>query len=681
MSVDERLTSDSIENAQSSERSAKNRLVRSTLFRAHQEPKSNTIKNWAKNYSTGTSRKYERYSIPIKSQEHDPSCGPARSQSSSNTRKSLGNFLKSFANTLTIGTRVNRSISSSVTEDCDYSLTRPELMDEDLDIDYVRWKKRACCHQFSIPKLEQHFWTFYADNHANTIRITFMTFLAAPILGWISVDIIQNGVNEMFYNILCLRMIWCLVIVLFLFFFHIGKKHEKQLDALEINTMNNRGEGVVISTSSTCVGEMEVEPPVSWYERVGALTVSHTSYFVFAVSFVSCVISILISYLGNEPSHKPYIILFLVMHIFLGMGNNFCSFLCWITTLMFCIITFLLVESPYKTCGYVVGVSVILTVMGEFLEFSHRKLFYKRRELELQQFKNDLMLTTVVPPRIAIQLKRGEREAVSYNYEKPIWGASVLFCQICDFEQFSNDLPAAALVNYLNKVFTYMDRLSTKNKVYKVETVKEVYMAACGLPEPNVDHMNQIAHFALDIKEYLIDQPERLAINDKPDSKCSTLKIGIHCGTVIAGVIGKLCPRYRLFGDTVNVAARMETNSKKGMIQISERFRNKIDSSVFLTLDRGLIKIKGKDSMHTYFLTGRTTEEYSGESLTLLGSSGDEADKGISILELCFDKNKFDDECVNSTKKPRRRTQTEDSSKQTDLKRTLSDRKLVEPRH
>merc|ERR1719285_959769 len=154
-------------------------------------------------------------------------------------------------------------------------------------------------------------------------------------------------------------------------------------------------------------------------------------------------------------------------------------------------------------------------------------------------------------------------------------------------------------------VFTYMDRLSTKNEVYKVETVKEVYMAACGLPQPNRDHTNQIAHFALDIKEYLIDRPEKLAVNDKPDMESPTLKMGINCGTVIAGVIGKLCPRYRLFGDTVNVAARMETNSEKGKIQITKEFNTRINLDVFITVDRGLIEIKGKSSMYTYFLTGR----------------------------------------------------------------------------
>lgn len=307
---------------------------------------------------------------------------------------------------------------------------------------------------------------------------------------------------------------------------------------------------------------------------------------------------------------------------------------------MYCVINFLLREGAYRTCAYVVTVSCILSVMGEFLEFSYRKLFYKRSELELEQFKNDLMLSTVVPPRIALQLKRGEREAVSYTYEKPNWGASVLFCQMCDFEQLTNVLPASALVNYLNKVFTYMDKLSTQNHVYKVETVKEVYMAACGLPTPNANHMNQISHFALDIKEFLIDMPERLAINDSnPKIPSPTLKIGIHCGTVIAGVIGKLCPRYRLFGDTVNVAARMETNAEKGTIQITERFKKQIDSSVFSTVDRGFIKIKGKDAMRTYFLTGRNRNPNSGDSLKKLS---DTDDKGISILKFCFDNNKLD---------------------------------------
>lgn len=523
-----------------------------------------------------------------------------------------------------------------IKESSKYMLTRPDLMDDDLEIDYTRWKKRACCHQFSNPKLETYFWNFYMDYHTNTIRITFIAFIAFPILGWISIDSMQKGGSDEFYWILILRMVWCTVLLGFLIFFeigirHVGDFHEAQEEILyEVSFLKGQGVRSLKTTGTS----------TTWYKQLGALTVQYTCQFVFVVSLVSCFISLWISWIGKEPNHKPYIILFLVMHIFLGMGNNLCSFLCWVTTILYCVINFLLREGAYRTCAYVVTVSCILSVMGEFLEFSYRKLFYKRRELELEQFKNDLMLSTVVPPRIALQLKRGEREAVSYTYEEPNWGASVIFCQICDFEKLTNVLPASALVNYLNKVFTYMDKLSTQNNIYKVETVKEVYMAASGLPTPNANHMNQIAHFALDIKEFLIDMPERLALNDsKHNIPSPTLKIGIHCGTVIAGVIGKLCPRYRLFGDTVNVAARMETNSEKGKIQITERFKNRIDSTVFITVDRGFIKIKGKDSMRTYFLTGRNRNPNSGDSLKKIS---DPDDKGISILKFCFDNNKLD---------------------------------------
>jgi len=275
----------------------------------------------------------------------------------------------------------------------------------------------------------------------------------------------------------------------------------------------------------------------------------------------------------------------------------------------------------------------------------------------LEQYWNDLMLINVMPPRVALQLKRGEREAVTYEYKQPNWGASVLFCQICDFEELSNELSASALVNYLNKVFTNIDILCTRSKVYKVETVKEVYMAACGLPQPDANHMNQIAHFALDLKEVLIKNPKTLAIDDKPDMKSPTLKIGINCGTVIAGVIGKLCPRYRLFGDTVNVAARMETNSVKGKIQITEKFNSRIDQNAFITVKRGLVDIKGKNSMITYFLEGRKnrgapdlselTDEYNrlptgittSEHLSRLSVM---YNKGVSILDLCCKNNKLE---------------------------------------
>jgi len=94
--------------------------------------------------------------------------------------------------------------------------------------------------------------------------------------------------------------------------------------------------------------------------------------------------------------------------------------------------------------------------------------------------------------------------------------------------------------------------------------------------------------------------------------------IGINCGTVIAGVIGILCPRYRLFGDAVNVASRMESTCEKGKIQITETFKERIDENIFITEALGERKIKGKGLMHTYFLNARRdhTSSLSSEGVT-----------------------------------------------------------------
>jgi len=525
-------------------------------------------------------------------------------------------------------TTIDSIYASSMHSDEDgmpYPLQKPLLTDKDLEIDYEHWKKRTCCHQFSNENLEKHFWEFYMNNHTMTIRVVLITIFFFAIMGWMVVDYVElNEENlDVFWHLFYLRLLWSLIILVFLLFFQIGinwRKDPKDADLqMNVSRASNSGsflhnpvhyewketEEVVDGVDETLVSN---DRP-SWWSRMGELTVKYSFRSVFTVCFLISLISILISYIGNRPSHKPYIMWFILIHIFCGLGNKASSCLCWLTAIMFIIINVLLDhpkdDKPFKRCAYVVCISINLSVMGEFLEFSYRKLFYKRGELELEQYNNDVMLTNVVPPRIAYQLQRGEREAVSYDYKEPNWGASVLFCQICDFEELSNKLPASALVNYLNKVFTKIDRLSSRHKVYKVETVKEVYMAASGLPQPDADHMNQIAHFALDIKECLIDNPKSLTIDYQPEMEAPTLKIGINCGTVIAGVIGNLCPRYRLFGDTVNVAARMETNSLRGKIQITKEFNKRINSDIFITEERGTIEIKGKNKMFTFFLISR----------------------------------------------------------------------------
>jgi len=455
-----------------------------------------------------------------------------------------------------------------------------------------------------------HFWLFYKNNHSWTIQVV-LTTVCVVSFGAMVTD--YWALNEMsmdvYYNLLALRLVSTVIILVFLIFFSIGVSQsatptfsnpENRLTNFFSAGLSMRSENSFITSASS------QRSYLSWYSRLGAWTVKHSFWSVFTICSAISVSMILISIVGRSPSHKPYIMWYISVHIFFGLGNNTSSLICYTTTVIFCIFNVFIDDTyPFFKSIYVICVSFALSILGQFLEFSYRKLYFKRISLEFEHFKNDMMLINVLPRRVALQLKLGKREAVSYEWEEPNWGASVLFCQICDFEKLSNELPATGLVDYLNKVFTYIDIISTANEVYKVETVKEVYMAACGLPRPDAGHINQIAHFALDIKKTLIDNGKFLAIEGRSDLGSPTLKMGINCGTVIAGVIGKLCPRYRLFGDTVNVAARMETNSEKGKIQITEKFNSRIDKKIFTTKSRGMISIKGKDLMSTYFLTGR----------------------------------------------------------------------------
>jgi len=505
---------------------------------------------------------------------------------------------------------------------------RSSLIEGALGIDYDVWKKRTCCHKFSNEVLEKNFWIFYMESHMRNIQMVFTAFCIIPLILGTAMDYgVRKDSMSVFKDLLYVRVPLFLITIVFLIFFSIGICEKENLIGGSIPISNSPLELTIEHHSSFDSGLKSAN--FSWYSQVGALAVKYSFWSVFILCCLGSVCLFLVKIISGESWHKKFIIWFTMIHIFCGLGNMASSFLCWTNTLLFWVIDMAITNSEgggtFRNSAWVTSVCLTLTVFGGFLEFSHRKLFYKQSQLEWEIFKNHALLLNLVPHRVACQLIQGHREAVRYEYQEPNWGASVLFCQICDFEELSNRLSAFALVNYLNKVFTAIDELAARNNVYKVETVKEVYMAATGLPQPDPDHMNQIAHFALDIKECLIDQPESLAVNDCPKNwskqhltkipeqlssndlqkdKHPTLMIGINCGTVVAGVIGNLCPRYRLFGDTVNIAARMETNSEKGKIQITKQFKERINQT-FQTEDRGLIEIKGKDRMHTYFLVGR----------------------------------------------------------------------------
>jgi adenylate cyclase len=222
------------------------------------------------------------------------------------------------------------------------------------------------------------------------------------------------------------------------------------------------------------------------------------------------------------------------------------------------------------------------------------QLELRRARVELQQMheKADSLLLNILPRSIADRLKENERNIVDAIPE-----ATILFCDLVGFTPLAAKLEPGRVVGLLNGIFTKMDQLAEKRGLEKIKTIGDAYMLAGGVPDPMPNHAQAVADFALDVISVV---PEIAAAADLPVG----LRIGIHCGPVVAGVIGENKFAYDLWGDTVNTASRMESSSEQGRIHVSERAMSLMGDEYEFE-SRGALQIKGKGEMKTYFLTGR----------------------------------------------------------------------------
>uniref|UniRef100_T1IU05 guanylate cyclase n=1 Tax=Strigamia maritima TaxID=126957 RepID=T1IU05_STRMM len=194
------------------------------------------------------------------------------------------------------------------------------------------------------------------------------------------------------------------------------------------------------------------------------------------------------------------------------------------------------------------------------------------------------------------QLKRGE-QVVPESFDS----VTIYFSDIVGFTSLSAKSTPFQVVDLLNDLYTTFDSIIGNYDVYKVETIGDAYMVVSGLPIRNGDlHAGEIARLSL----HLLKAIKNFEIRHRP-KELLKLRIGIHSGSCAAGVVGMMMPRYCLFGDTVNTASRMESSGQPLKIHVSHACKTILDKiEGFQVEDRGLIPIKGKGEMRTYWLVG-----------------------------------------------------------------------------
>ncbi|MGB0562949.1 MAG: adenylate/guanylate cyclase domain-containing protein, partial [Spirulinaceae cyanobacterium] len=217
-----------------------------------------------------------------------------------------------------------------------------------------------------------------------------------------------------------------------------------------------------------------------------------------------------------------------------------------------------------------------------------------QRTAELQQEKDrsEHLLLNILPAPIAEQLKISEASTAEY-FE----AATILFADIVGFTSFAARVEPLTLVNQLNQIFSRFDQLVDDYGLEKIKTIGDAYMVVGGLPLPRPDHADAIANLALAMQQHMAAQTDDLG-------NPLQLRIGINTGPVIAGVIGLKRFRYDLWGDSVNIASRMESHSEPGRIQVTAATYQALTDQFELDV-RGSIPVKGRGEMTTYWLRGQ----------------------------------------------------------------------------
>jgi adenylate cyclase len=245
-------------------------------------------------------------------------------------------------------------------------------------------------------------------------------------------------------------------------------------------------------------------------------------------------------------------------------------------------------DNPDLPSGFVLTFLVLNIVLVSFMTTMLLVIFARGRETA--QARVEALLLNVLPEEVAQRLQ-ADPNAIADHFDD----ASILFADVVDFTPLASRLDPGAVVGMLDRLFTAFDELVDRYDVEKIKTIGDCYMVAAGVPRPRPDHAHALADLALELRD--------CARTCLPEADLR-LRIGISSGPVVAGVIGRRRFLYDLWGDTVNMASRMESHGRSDEIQITRPTWELLRDD-FVTEPLGVVDVKGKGEVETWRLLSR----------------------------------------------------------------------------
>jgi class 3 adenylate cyclase len=244
-----------------------------------------------------------------------------------------------------------------------------------------------------------------------------------------------------------------------------------------------------------------------------------------------------------------------------------------------------------------IGFGVLLLILAGGLFNRYRYTRRVNKIIQKEKDRSEELLLNILPQEVAEELKsKGEAEAKLINH------VTVLFTDFKGFTAISEKVTPRQLVHDLHECFSAFDRIMEKHGIEKIKTIGDAYMAAGGLPTPNETHALDVVKAALEIRDFIA---QGKALKQAQGLPYFEVRIGVHTGPVVAGIVGVKKFAYDIWGDTVNTASRMESSGEAGQVNISESTYALVREqagSLFRFTPRGKVQAKGKGEMEMYFV-------------------------------------------------------------------------------